>query len=414
MADMETYREIAIDFPKECQSLKEQAHGFAEEVVRPAATAVDRMADAKQAITPASPLWSALKAAYAHSFHTAAISRQMGGLGLSGLGMHVLLEELGWGSAGFAVSLIASALPFMALARDGRSELVDAFVRPFAADEAGSWIGCLALSEPLHGSDAFAIGSEEFRHPSGRGQLVARREAEHYVIDGEKAAWISNGSIATHALCSVTIEPSKRMSARGLALVPLNAAGVSRSEPLNKLGQRALNQGGISFEQVRIPSSLMLRGGGYEPDLEWIFSFLNSATAAVLTGLARAAFEEALTYSKQRVQGGKAISEHQLVQRHLFDMFTKVEACRALSRATLLYERGSVGGPSLEHAIGAKTFCAQAALEVANDAMQVFGGYGISTGQLSEKLFRDARVALVEHGIKDVLSLVGARRILQR
>lgn len=411
---METYRELGVDFPAQCQSLKEQAHRFAQEVLRPAATAVDRMADATKAIAGGSPLWSALKGAYAHAYHTAAIPQQLGGLGLSGLAMHVLLEELGWGSAGVAVSLLASALPFVALVRDGRGELVDQFVKPFAADRAGSCIGCLALSEPLHGSDSFAIGSEQFRSPSGRGQLVARLDGEHYVINGEKAAWISNGSIATHAVCSVTIEPSKGMSAHGLALVPLDTPGVSRGEPLNKLGQRVLNQGAIVFEQVRIARGLMLRGGGYEPELERIFSFLDSATAAIFTGLARAAFEEALTYSKQRVQGGKAISEHQLVQRHLFDMFTKVEASRALSRAALLHERGASGEPSLEHAIAAKTFCTQAAFEVADGAMQVFGGYGISQGHLSEKLFRDARVALVEHGINDVMSLAGARRILMR
>jgi alkylation response protein AidB-like acyl-CoA dehydrogenase len=411
---MELYRDLAIDLSEECRVLKEQAHRFAVEVARPAATSIDRMADAKQAIAADSPLRAAFRAAYGLGYHAAAIPREFGGLGLSGLAMHVLLEELGWGSAGLAVSLTSSAMPFIAIVCDGRRELIDAFVRPFAANRTGEWIGCMALSEPLHGSDSFAIGSEQFRHPQDLSQLVARLEGEQYVVDGEKAVWISNASIATHALCSVTICPSKRMSARGLILLPLDRPGVSRGEPLNKLGQRAMNQGGLRFEQVRIERGLMLKDGGYEPELERLFCFLDASTAAIFTGLARAAFEEALTYSRERVQGGKPISEHQIVQRRLFEMFAKVEASRALSRATLIHEREAKGEPSLEHAFAAKTFCTQAAFEVANDAAQVFGAHGVSTGNLAEQLFRDARVALIEHGINDVLSVAGAHRILQR
>jgi alkylation response protein AidB-like acyl-CoA dehydrogenase len=135
--------------------------------------------------------------------------------------------------------------------------------------------------------------------------------------------------------------------------------------------------------------------------------------AAAFTGVARAAYEEALDYSKQRVQGGQPICEHQLVQKHLFEMFTKVEACRALSRAVMTYNQTSTT-PSLEHAIAAKTFCTQASFEVASDALQVFGGNGLSKEYGIEKLFRDARASLIEDGTNDVLSLAGARHILSR
>jgi alkylation response protein AidB-like acyl-CoA dehydrogenase len=112
------------------------------------------------------------------------------------------------------------------------------------------------------------------------------------------------------------------------------------------------------------------------------------------------------------VQGGKPICEHQLVQKHLFDMFTRVEACRALSRATMIYN-WTATAPLLENAIAAKNFCTQVAFDVANEALQLFGGTGISGEYLIEKLFRDARVALIEQGVNEVLSLAGARRILQ-
>jgi len=185
---------------------------------------------------------------------------------------------------------------------------------------------------------------------------------------------------------------------RGYRFCPLNLPGVSKGKALNKLGQGALNQGEIYFDNVRIPHSWMLtKSEGYELELERTLTFANSAMATAFTGVARAAYEEALDYSKQRGQAGQAICEHQLIQRHLFEMFTKVEACRALSRAVMVYNQTSPA-PSLEHAIAAKTFCTQASFEVASDALQVFGGNGLSKDYGIEKLFRDARASLIEDG----------------
>ena len=139
----------------------------------------------------------------------------------------------------------------------------------------------------------------------------------------------------------------------------------------------------------------------------------NGGMAAVFTGVARAAFEAALDYSRQRVQGGKLICEHQLVQKRLFEMFTKVEAARLLSRAAITYNTDAPV-PALEYAIAAKTFCTQVAFEVASDAIQIFGGSGLSREYPVEKIFRDARASLVEDGTNEVLSLVGARLVLMR
>lgn len=134
--------------------------------------------------------------------------------------------------------------------------------------------------------------------------------------------------------------------------------------------------------------------------------------ASVFTGLARAAYEQALKHSRARTQGGKALSEHQLVQKRLFDMFTKVEACRALSANVLWYwQQGEVS--SLKHAIAAKIFCTEGAFEVANSALQLFGSHGITEGSLIDKLFRDARLSLIEPGVNEVLSLVGANYVLR-
>ncbi len=409
---MATYRELSVDLPEEHEALKRSVHQFAREVVRPAAIALDRMSDPEAVLAADSPLRKVLRAAYQLGYHTVGLPEEFGGLGLRGLGLHIFLEEMGWGGADLAFAITVAGFPFTLAALSGNQKLIDEYVKPFVADRDAALIGCWAITEPPHGSDRLAIGGEHFRDPKVSGNVVARPDGDSYVINGQKAAWVSNGTIATHAATYLTVDPSRGMAGGGVAFIPLNLPGVSKGKPLDKLGQRALNQGEIFFDDVRIPRSNMMIGPeAYELVLTRTLTAANASVGAALTGVARAAYEEALAYSKQRVQGGKPICEHQLVQKHLFEMFTKVEACRALSRATMVYnERSST--PSLEHAIAVKTFCTQAAFEVANAALQIFGGNGLSKEYMIEKLFRDTRSGLIEDGTNEVLSLVGARTIL--
>ncbi len=409
---MDTYRELWVDLPEASQSLKENIHRFAKEVLRPTAVALDRISDPQQVIAANSPLRQFLKTAYGLGYHTAGIPTHLGGLGLRGLDMHILLEEMGWGSADLGLSLAVTTFPFSSAAATGNRELIERFVVPFVADKDASMIGCWGITEPAHGSDQLVPGTREFRDPRISGQVVARADGDHYVIKGQKSAWVSNGTIATHTILYLTVDASAGMAGGAIAFVPLDLPGVSKGKPLNKLGQRALNQGEIFFDDVRIPRSLVVIGTeAYELALARTLTAANSAMAAAFTGVARAAYEEALAYSKERVQGGKPICEHQLVQKHLFEMFTKVEACRTLSRHAMIYNQTSPT-PSLEHAIAAKTFCTQSAFEVANEALQMFGGIGLSKESMIEKFFRDARASLIEDGTNDVLSLVGARQLL--
>jgi alkylation response protein AidB-like acyl-CoA dehydrogenase len=409
---MDNYRELALDFPKDLESLKESTHKFARDVLRPAAVALDKLVDPRQVIELDSPLRRVFKQAYGLGYHVASLPTELGGLGLRGLAMHVLTEELSWGAVDLALSLLCASFPFSAAAASGNRELYEEFVKPFISDREGAFIGCWAITEPHHGSDQLMPGTPEFHNTSVSGQVTARRDGDGYVINGQKAAWVSNGTIATHAALYCTVEPSQGMAGGGIAFVPLKLPGVSKGAPLNKLGQRALNQGEIFFDGVRIPRHYMLTSPeNYEVELTRTLTFANTAMSVAFTGLARAAYEEALEYSRGRVQGGKPICEHQLVQKHLFEMFTKVETCRALSRAAMIYNQGSAT-PSLEHAIAAKTFCTQASFEVTSDALQVFGGNGLSKEYPMEKLLRDARASLIEDGTNDILSLAGARRIL--
>lgn len=411
---MSVYRELDLNLTPQQKALKEGVHQFAEQVLRPTAAALDRLGDPQQVIDPSSPLWTAFKAAYAQGFHAALIPTEYGGLGLQGLSIQLALEELAWGSADFAGSLTVTGFPFASVAASGRMDLIEELVVPFVADKEARHIGCWAITEPLHGSDQLMPGTPQFHDAKIFGQVVARPDGNHYIINGEKSAWVSNGTIATHALAYLSLDPSKGMAGGGIAFIPLNLPGISKGKPLDKLGQRALNQGSIRFQDVRIPKRyLLVDSSGYEAVLEQTLVLGNGAVSAICTGIAQAAYEQAFAHTQTRVQGGTALCEHQLVQKHLFDMFTKVETCRALSRAAMAYNAASPT-PALEYAIAAKTYCSQACLEVADTALQLFGGRGLSREYPIEKLYRDARATLLEDGANDILALAGARRLLGR
>ena len=414
---MDTYRELCLGVPKEYESLRESAHRFAKEVMRPAAIELDRMADPNDVIAPDSPLRRVLKQAYGLGYHVAGIPVAMGGLGLDPLATHILHEELAWGSVDLSLAIGCSGFPYFVAASSGNPDLYETFVKPYVEDREAVFIGCWAITEPNHGSDHIMVGTPEYHDPKVKGEVVARLDGDSYVIKGQKSSWVSNGTIATHAalylrIASKSAHAPAGMSGGGVAVVPLNLPGVSKGKPLNKLGQRALNQGEIFFDNVRIPRHYMVvNSDTYEQHTMATLTGANGGMSTAFTGLARAAYEAALDYSKERIQGGHPICEHQLVQKHLFEMFTKVEACRALSRAVTVYNSSS-GAPSLQHAIAAKTFCTQAAFEVTSDALQIFGGNGLSKEYPVEKMFRDARASLIEDGTNDVLSLAGARHIL--
>ena len=264
---MDTYRQLCLNVPKEYEALRSSAHRFAKEVMRPAAIELDRMADPNDAIAPGSPLRQVLKKAYQMGFHVAGIPVAMGGLGLDPLATHILHEELAWGSVDLALAIGCAGFPAFVAAQSGNPELYEAFVKPYVEDREATFIGCWAITEPNHGSDHVMVGTPEFHNPKVTGEVVARADGDSYVISGQKSSWVSNGTIATHAALYLRIhQPGvKGMAGGGVAVVPLNLTGVSKGKPLNKLGQRALNQGEIFFENVRIPRHYMvIDAGGYE------------------------------------------------------------------------------------------------------------------------------------------------------
>ena len=201
------------------------------------------------------------------------------------------------------------------------------------------------------------------------------------------------------------------MKGGGICIVPHNLPGVRKGKPLDKMGQRALNQGEIFYDKVRVPKDYMLVDQeSYEAMLDVTLATANAGMGAIFTGVARAAYEEALNYSKTRIQGGKPLFEHQLIKHKLFNMFMKVEAARALSRSAIVYNLNNTP-PLTKYSIASKVFCTNMAFEVASDAVQVFGGIGVSKEYPVEKFFRDARAAMIEDGANDSLMITGAHSL---
>jgi len=303
--------------------------------MRPVSIELDRMT-ADQVIAENSPLWDFMEHAYKLGFHTILLPEFYGGQGMTPLQTHLIFEEFGWASFGLSVFLIVACFPFYCACMTADDELVDAFVKPFCECRDGSIRGCWAITEPDHGSDVIAVGEECFTSPQMVGSVQARLDGNEWVINGQKSSWVSGGTVATHALLHCQVDSSKGFAGNGICIVPLDLNGVSRGAPLEKIGQRDLNQGEIFFDEVRIPKGWMIvQPDFYVPMLDIILASANLCMASWATGLARAAMEEAITYSRDRVQGGKRLIEHYSMKQRIFQLFGRVETSRAVSRSAM-------------------------------------------------------------------------------
>ncbi len=407
---MALYTDLNIDLTDEQIAIKDETHRFAKEVLRPASLELDKLHDPADVMN-SDTFRNAFKKGYELGYHTIFVPDTWGGLGTDPLETHIVLEELAWGSVDFAVGIGVSCFPAFFATMVPNDKLADEIITPFCENEDASIIGCWAITEPEHGTDTLCPFTPQFEDPEISGQLTARLDGDAYIIEGQKSAWVSNGTIATHALAYLTIDPSMGMAGGGICIVPLDLPGVRRGRPLDKMGQRALNQGEIFFDKVRVPREYMLVDQeSYGAMLDITLSTANAAMGAMFTGVARAAYEEALQYAKQRVQGGQPLFEHQMIKHKLFNMFTKIEAARALSRAAMIYNYNNTP-PNVEYSIASKVFCTQTAYEVASEAIQIFGGNGLAREYPVEKFFRDARAGMIEDGANDSLMITGAHHL---
>lgn len=403
--------DIDFDLTNEEREIRDLVRKFAREVLRPAGQALDRM-PAERVIAKGSILydvhkkWDELGVRLMTGDRTAFPPAQLAKLTC------LVTEELGWGDAGLAISLGAAEFPGMLAQASLNPELMAAFPP--------TKIGCWAITEPDHGSDSLDLGQDPQSPGLRRPNCVARRDGDDYVIEGQKAAWVSNGPIAETAALYTAVDNGQGPIGYGVFLVDLDAPGVSRGKPLEKHGQRALPQGEIFFDAVRVPSShLLIPPEMYPMGAEMTLATANGYMGATFVGCARAAYELALAYARERVQGGVPIIQHQTIRLKLFEMFRKIEAARSLNRRVVLYNvmhnpflgTGLEGFPAVQYAIASKVTSTQTALEVANEAVQIFGGNGLSYEYPVEKILRDARASLIEDGCNEVLSLFAADKL---
>ena len=401
------YREIDLNVSKEAQAMQKEVREFAKKVMRPVGIELDKLPDPADVIADGSVLWDAFKAYRELDLHLLGMPKAFGGMAedLDPMAAYLIGEEMGYGDVGLAVSLGVSNMPFAFAALFQHVPELKQLARDYCEDKTGQMIGCWAITEPDHGGDWSLGGDDPKCGPSVTGVL----KGDEYIVNGEKSAWVSNGTVATHAVLHVGLVPEKGMAGSGLAIVPLDLPGISKDKPLDKMGQRPLNQGSIIFQDARIPKQYMVLGEeaiDFMPQMgEAILASANGGMAVIFAGLAKAAFEEALRYSRERIQGGVPIFEHQNIKLKLFKMFTMVEAARANARRMAFYNAAHPEAPSGTHAVAAKCLSTETATFVASEAMQIFGGYGLAREYPIEKIYRDARAGMIEDGVNETLSL---------
>lgn len=378
------------------------AHAFAAEVLRPAGKELDKLS-ASDVIARDSVLWNVFDAYRTLGLGIFDVDGDLSAEEQARIRC-IVGEEMGWGDAGLAISLGVSNFPTMMAQQSGNPALIERF--PLGT------IGCWAITEPDHGSDQINFDGS-VGHPGGRigaPNCLARRDGNGFVITGQKSAWVSNGTIAEAAALFCSVDFGDGVAGRGVFVVPLNEGGVRRGRPTEKIGQRALNQGEIFFDELKVPADCMVVPPEfYKETADRVLSMANGGMGTTFVGCARAAFELAVEYAKVRVQGNVPIFMHQSVKSRLFKMYQKVEAARALNHRVVRIN-ATRQTPLLEMAIASKVTSTQAAFDVASEALQVFGGAGISRECPIEKIFRDARISMIEDGCNEVLGMLAASR----
>ena len=378
---------------------------FADNEMRPTGEILDRMTP-EQVIAPDSPLWR---------FH--AKFRELGFtvdllLGMEPLQrakiMCLFYEILGWGDSGLAISIGAGTLPRYLSRLFGNDYLAD-----LCADDV---LGCWGITEPDHGSDTldpegYAIHAKGHY---GRPNCVATLKSDRIVINGQKSAWVSNGVIGQVCIlyCAADVGAGADPKHGACIIVPCSTKGVSKGKPLDKMGQRALPQGEIFFENVELGMEHLLAGPeNFQRAVYAIHAEANVLMGACFTGVAQRAYELAHAYAHERKQGGVPLVQHQNVRYRLFHMFRRVEAARAVTRRACEYNM-VMEQPALHAAMVSKVTGTQTAFEVASDALQMFGGNGMTRAYPMEKLLRDARASMIEDGCNEILSILGGSALV--
>lgn len=319
-----------------------------------------------------------------------------GGSGLGVVDSCLIVEELAHACGGMTTSVIANCLALEPILLGGTVEQKERFLKPFCSDY---HLASFCLTEPSGGSDAGALKTR------------ARLEGDHYLLDGEKC-FITNAPHASLYTVFATVDPELRHRGITAFVVPRSAEGVVPGKDEEKMGHRASSTSTVHFEGVRVPVAdrLGAEGDGFALAMRTLDQ-TRTPIGALATGIAQAALDHAAAYSLKRQTFGKPIAEHQAIQIKLANMAQAVHAARLLTwHAAWTIDHGSKG--TLESSI-AKCFASDAALHVADEAIQTFGGYGYMKEYPVEKLLRDAKLTQIYEGANEIQRTVIARELLR-
>src|SRR5437016_7789417 len=376
---------VSFALTEEQRALRDLAHEFAEKEIRPVAAEYD-----EHQTHPADVIAKAHEVGLMNPH----LPEELGGAGLGGIAGALIGEELCWGCSGIATSIVANILGALPVLLAGSDEQKREWLSPLLEEPL---LCSFALTEPGAGSDVSAI------------QTTAARSDGDYVLNGSKMFITNAGQAAWFVLFAST---DRGAGHRGLSafVVPAESEGIVVEEHLDKLGQRATDTSALAFHEVRVPTANRLgeEGEGFKIAMRTL-DLTRPGTAAGAVGVARAAFEHAVEYSKTRVQFGQPIANNQGVNFLVADMAAEIEAARLLTwQAAWLIDQGERATLQASYA---KRFAADTAMNVTSDAVQIFGGYGYMKEYPVEKLMRDAKLFQIYEGTSQIQRLVIAREI---
>ena len=379
---------VNFSLTEEQKALQKLAHDFAQNEMAPVAAEYDENGEFA---------WPIVRKAHELGLVNITIPEEYGGMGGSAIEECIVAEELFAGCAGMGASMLANNLAIMPIILAGTHEQKERFLT-LLVDE--PIMAAFCLTEPGAGSDVANL------------RMGITKDGDDYILNGTKL-FITNGGVAGQYTVFGTFEPGKRNYRAFCAfVVPRDTPGVSVGKEENKMGQRASNTTEVIFENARLSTENLLgrEGEGFKIAMMTLDKS-RAAIAACAVGIARAAFEAARDYAKERITFGKPLAAHQAIQFMLADMAIKIETSRLMCwKAAWLADNNLPN--NMESSI-AKCYTTDMTMEVTTDAVQILGGYGYSKEYPVEKYMRDAKLMQIYEGANQIQRMVIARNILQ-
>ncbi len=377
----------------EQETMQKMAREFADKEIAPYAGDLDENEEFPTEI---------LKKLHSVGLHDLAVPEEYGGPGVDSLSYSLIIEQIARGCAGVAVTSSANgnSLALYSLIIGGTEEQKQRFLVPIC--EEGK-LASFSLTEPNAGSDAAAIAT------------TARKDGNHYIINGSKC-FITNASYAGYHTVFANVVNGSGVKKPSVFMLESNMPGITVGKKEKKMGLRCSNTAELFFEDVRVPEENLIgkEGDGLRLAMKTL-DMARPSVGAISIGLAQAAFDAAVAYSKTREQFGRPICKNQAIQFMLADMATEIEAARLLVyQASWLKDRFYKDGISFtKQAAFAKVFASDVAMKVTTDAVQIFGGYGYSREYPVEKYMRDAKIMQIFEGSNQIQRIVIAGKILE-